>query len=57
VNLGSTQVDNLDLVTAAVDAHVPLAEHVTFSIAYERPIMEPKGIFQQRVTSAVVLEF
>jgi hypothetical protein len=50
-------VDNLDLVTAAVDAHVPLAEHVTFSIAYERPITEPKGIFQQRVTSALVLEF
>jgi hypothetical protein len=57
VNLGSPQVDNLDLITAAVGVHVPLSEHVTFSIAYERPITEPKGIFQQRVTSALVLEF
>lgn len=57
VNLGSKQVDNLDLITAALGVHVPLAEHVTFSIAYERPITEPKGIFQQRITSALVLEF
>jgi hypothetical protein len=57
VNLGSPQVDNLDLITAAVGLHVPLGEGVTFSLAYERPITEPKGIFQQRVTSALVLEF
>jgi hypothetical protein len=37
--------------------HVPLGEYVTFSVAYERPITEPKGIFQQRITSALVLEF
>jgi hypothetical protein len=30
---------------------------VTLSVAYERPITEPKGIFQQRVTSALVIEF
>ena len=57
MNLGSEQVDNLDLLTAAVGVHVPVAEHVTFSVAYERPITEPKGIFQQRVTSALVIEF
>ena len=57
MNLGSEQVDNLDLITAAVGVHVPLAEHVTLSVAYERPITEPKGIFQQRLTSALVLEF
>jgi hypothetical protein len=56
-NLGSEGVDNLDLLTAAIGVHVPLAEHVTFSVAYERPITHPTGIFQQRITSAVVLEF
>jgi hypothetical protein len=57
MNLGSPQVDNLDLITAALGFHVPLGEHVTLSVAYERPITEPKGIFQQRITSALVLEF
>jgi hypothetical protein len=57
VNLGSQLVDNLDLITAAAGVHLPLAEHVTLSVAYERPITEPKGIFQQRITSALVLEF
>lgn len=56
-NLGSKQVDNLDLITAALGVHIPLGEQVTFSIAYERPITEPKGIFQQRITTALVLEF
>jgi len=56
-NLGSRDVDGLDLITAALGIHVPLAEHVTFSIAYERPVTEPKGIFQQRITSALILEF
>jgi hypothetical protein len=57
VNLGSPQVDNLDLITAAAGVHVPLGDYVTFSIAYERPITEPKGIFQQRITSALSIEF
>jgi hypothetical protein len=30
---------------------------VTFSVAYERPITRPKYIFEQRVTSALVIEF
>jgi hypothetical protein len=34
-----------------------LFEDVTLSVAYERPVTEPKGIFQQRITSALVLEF
>ncbi len=57
MNLGSQGVAGLDLLTAAIGVHVPLAEHVTFSVAYERPITHPTGIFQQRITSAVVLEF
>ena len=57
MDLGSEGVDNLDLLTAAIGVHVPLAEHVTFSVAYERPITHPTGIFQQRITSALALEF
>jgi hypothetical protein len=57
MNLGSPQVDGLDLITAAIGVHVPFGDHVTLSVAYERPITEPKGIFQQRVTTALVLEF
>jgi hypothetical protein len=57
VNLGSEQVDGLDLITAAIGVHVPLGEYVTLSVAYERPITEPKGIFQQRITSALAFEF
>jgi hypothetical protein len=56
-NLGSKRVDNLDLLTAALGVHVPLGKHVTLSVAYERPITEPKGIFQQRITSALAIEF
>ncbi len=57
MNLGSRNVNGLDLVTAALGAHVPITEHVTFSFAYERPISHHKGIFQQRVTTSVALEF
>jgi hypothetical protein len=56
-NLGSPGVDNLDLVTAAVGAHVRLADHLTWSIAYERAITSHKGIFQQRMTTALAVEF
>jgi hypothetical protein len=57
MNLGSPQVDGLDLITAAAGVHVPVGDYVTLSVAYERPITEPKGIFQQRITSALVIEF
>jgi hypothetical protein len=57
MNLGSHGVDGSGLITGAIGVHVPLAEHVTFSVAYERPITHPTGIFQQRITSAVALEF
>lgn len=56
-NLGSKRVDNLDLLTAAIGVHVPISERVTFAVAYERPLTHPTGIFQQRITSALVLEF
>jgi hypothetical protein len=56
-NLGSTQVDNQNLVTWALGINVPVSEHVTFSIAYERPLTRPKYIFEQRVSSAFTIEF
>ena len=55
--LGSEGVDNQDLVTLAAGVHLPLAEHVTLSAAYEYPISERKGIFRQRVTTALAIEF
>lgn len=57
LNLGSAQVDNLDLWTAALGAHVPLTDRVVLSAAYERTISHHKGIFQQRVTTALQFEF
>jgi hypothetical protein len=56
-NLGSRGVNGLDLLTAALGVHIPLTEHLTFTVAYERPFTEPKGIFKQRITTAMVLEF
>lgn len=56
-NLGSQGVDNLDLITAAVGGHIKLTEHVTWSLAYERAITNHKGIFQQRFTTALAIEF
>lgn len=55
--LGSEGVDNQDLVTLAAGVHVPLAEHVTLSAAYEYPLSERKGIFRQRVTTSLAIEF
>lgn len=56
-NLGSTRVDNQQILTGALGIHVPLGDHVTFSLAYERPLTRPKYIFEQRLTSALVVEF
>ena len=56
-NLGATGADGLDLVTAAIGVHVRLMEHVTVSAAYERPITDHKGIFRQRLTTNLSLEF
>lgn len=56
-NLGSKGVAGQDLWTWALGTHVRLIEHVTLSVAYERPFSHQKGIFKQRVTTAVALEF
>jgi hypothetical protein len=56
-DLGSQGVDDLDLVTAAVGAHVVLTDHLTWSGAYERAITSHTGIFQQRVTTGLAIEF
>ncbi len=56
-NLGSSGVDNNDYVTLAIGSHVPINRHVTFSIAYERPISSRKDITKQRVTTSLRLEF
>lgn len=56
-NLGSQDVNGLDLWTWAVGTHIPITEHVTFSVAYQRPFSNHKGIFSQRVTTGLTLEF
>jgi hypothetical protein len=57
-NLGSASIDGKSLLTWAVGVHVPITAHVTFSAAYERAFGGGyKGIFEQRVTSAVAIEF
>jgi len=56
LNLGSRGVDNNDYVTWAIGAHFPLTDHITVSVAYERPFTR-KDITKQRVTTALVLEF
>jgi hypothetical protein len=56
-NLGSRDMGGRDLVTWALGFNIPIVENVTFSAAYERPLSHYKGIFKQRVTSAVVIEF
>ncbi|MBW2240683.1 MAG: hypothetical protein JRH01_01750 [Deltaproteobacteria bacterium] len=57
MNLGSRGVNGLSLWTWAVGAHIPITDHVTFSFAYERPFSHHKGIFGQRVTTGLTLEF
>jgi hypothetical protein len=42
-NLGSPGVDNLDLVTAAVGAHVRLADNLTWSTPTSGPTQSHKG--------------
>jgi hypothetical protein len=56
-NLGSVDVEGLDLITAAVGLHASVSESVTVSVAYEHSISGHEGIFQQRVTTSVALEF
>jgi hypothetical protein len=56
-NLGSRGVRGLDLWTIAAGVHVPINRHVTLSAAYERPFSHHKGIFQDRVTTSVRIEF
>lgn len=57
LNLGSRGVDNDQYATFAVGAHIPITEHVTFSAAYEIPITEREMITEQRVTTAIQIEF
>jgi hypothetical protein len=56
-NLGSEDISGEDLVTAAIGAHIKLTDHLIWSVAYERAISDHKGIFQQRVTTALAVEF
>jgi hypothetical protein len=56
-NFGSRGVDNLDLITAALGGHFKLTENLTWSLAYERALTHHKGIFQQRFTTALAIEF
>jgi hypothetical protein len=56
-NIGTKSVAGKTLWTAAVGAHIPLTNHLTFSAAYERPISTHRGIFKNRMTSNLTLEF
>ncbi len=57
LNLGARGAGGLDLLTAALGFHVPISEHLTWSAAYERPFSHHKGLFKQRVTTALSIEF
>ncbi len=57
MNLGSQGVSGFDLWTWALGGHVPLTERLTFSVAYERPFSHRKGIFKQRVTTGLSIEY
>ena len=57
LNLGSRGVDDLDLWTLAIGSHFAITDHITFSVAYERPFSHHKGIFKQRVTTNLSYEF
>jgi hypothetical protein len=56
-NLGAKGVDANDYLTLGVGTHVPITRHLTFSLAYERPISSRKDIMKQRVTSSLRIEF
>jgi hypothetical protein len=56
-NLGAVGVDGLDYVTIGFGLHARLAEHLTVSAAYERPVTDHEGITRQRLTTSVSLEF
>lgn len=57
-NLGSRGVgDGLDLWTWALGGHIPINDHLTFTFAFERPFSHHKGIFKQRITTGLTVEF
>jgi hypothetical protein len=56
-NLGAPGVGGMDYVTIALGAHARLAEHVTVSAAWERPVTDHKHITRNRITTSVSLEF
>jgi hypothetical protein len=56
-NLGATHAQNLDLFTIAAGVHISVGDFVTVSVAYENSVGHDPGIFDQRVTTAVALEF
>ena len=56
-NLGSEDISGSTLLTMAVGAHVKLMDHLIWSAAWEHVISGHKGIFDQRVTTALSVEF
>lgn len=56
-NLGSRDIAGKTLLTLALGAHVKLADHLVWSAAYEHEISKHNGIFEQRVTTALTVEF
>ncbi len=56
-NIGSESIDGKSMLTWALGVFVPVSEKLTLSTAYERTFGGHKGIFQQRVTTALVYTF
>ncbi len=56
-NIGTKGIAGKSLWTIAAGIHIPITKNLTFSAAYERPFTNHKGIFKQRMTSNVTLEF
>ena len=56
-NLGSAGVSGNNVTTFAVGFHVPINRHVTWSAGYEFPISSREDLFEQRVTTALQVEF
>jgi hypothetical protein len=56
-NLGSEGVSGNSIVTLAFGLHIPITKNVTISSAYEFAATDQNDIFDQRVTTAINLEF
>ncbi len=57
INLGSEGVSGKTLITLATGLHVKLWKHLTWAAGYEYAVSGYKGVFKQRMTTTLRLEF